>query len=364
MGFHVPDIQDPSQAFHNKHEVMTERIYQDPELLPDRYNFVLTNRCNLKCPFCFLTQEKKKNAMKVQDWISLAMQLPDYARVTFTGGEPLVFPGFEKIFSYVAKRFDCNIITNGTLLTKEKIDLFLSYSNFKVLSVSIDNIGNTLRGMTRAQWERVRKMMNYFATKKRTANPGCLLEAKTLILDENARDLFKIRRYCAEELMCDHQSFQFLKGSPLQHADMMFPLHKVHERSSAIVYKNFDTICRQLEKIRQYNVKTGKKAFLHPKIADLNTKEKMPDIAFINSAKHIGRQYNPCKFAWSSVHVNADGDLFPCMAIAFGNVKKTPLAKIIKGKTSAAFKDIVRHEKTVEGCNRCGWLRPVAGKVL
>ena len=40
--------------------------------------------------------------MTAKDWISFSRQLPPYARVTFTGGEPLVFNGFDEVFHEVA----------------------------------------------------------------------------------------------------------------------------------------------------------------------------------------------------------------------------------------------------------------------
>ena len=70
--------------------------------------------------------------MTAEDWIKLADQLPKDSRVTLTGGEPMVIKNFEKIFDHVAKRFECNMITNGMLLTKDLIDFMLKYKNFKV----------------------------------------------------------------------------------------------------------------------------------------------------------------------------------------------------------------------------------------
>ena len=83
--------------------------------------------------------------MTAKDWISFSRQLPPYARVTFTGGEPLVFNGFDEVFHEVATKFECNMICNGLRLTEKKIDYLLSYKNFKVLSISIDSVNNTVR---------------------------------------------------------------------------------------------------------------------------------------------------------------------------------------------------------------------------
>ena len=106
---------------------------------PKRFCYVLTNLCNLACTFCFQDRKRQNGAMTADDWIKLTDQLPEGSRVTLTGGEPIVIKNFEKIFDHVAKKFECNMITNGLLLTKNLIDFKLEYKNFKVLSISIDN---------------------------------------------------------------------------------------------------------------------------------------------------------------------------------------------------------------------------------
>ena len=347
------------ETFHLKHEFLTELIYRLPNLLPHRYTFVLTNLCNLKCHFCFQKKDLREERMRLNDWVHLAGQLPFYARVTLTGGEPLMFPEFNEIFSFIAGRFDCNMISNGLLLTEEKNEFLLSFPRFRVLSISIDNVGNTLRDVTSKQWARTENMMRHFSRRKSELKSDCVLEAKTVVLDENAEDLLLIHRYCMEELQCDHHSFQFLKGSPTQHADYMFSFDDILKKSHAPVYKKFSTIKEQLEKVRQYNLQNGKTAFLHPKIANLNCAAALADIDFLNEKDFIKENFHPCKFPWSSVHVNVDGNLFPCMAVAMGNVKESPLVEIIHGKEFNRFKDLIRNAGMVEGCNRCGWLRPV-----
>lgn len=346
------------EFFHLKHEVLTEIIYRQPNLLPDRYTFVLTNLCNLACYFCFQKKDLREDRMRLTDWLHLARQLPRYARVTFTGGEPLMFPGFDEIFSYVAKRFDCNMISNGLLLTEQKIDFLLSFPKFRVLSISIDDIGNKNRQVNSQQWARTENMMRCFVKHRDQRRSHCVLEAKTVVLDSNAEDLLAIHKYCVEDLGCDHHSFQFLKGSPTQHADFMFPFDDILKKSQAPVYRQFDVIREQLERVRAYNLKTGKTAFLHPLIGSLTSLHPLPDIQYLNEREFIKENYKPCKFPWSSVHINVDGNLFPCMAVAMGNVKETPLIEIIHGKDFRRFKELIHREGTVEGCNRCGWLRP------
>jgi len=347
------------ENFHNKHELFTEKICQTSGLLPHRYVFILTNHCNLRCNFCFLHKRSQNFSMSVEDWLLLLKQLPDYARVTFSGGEPLIFSGFKEVFADTAQHFDCNLITNGLLLNEELIDFMLSFPRFKVLSVSIDNIGNSLRGVTKKQWDHLEKMLLYFINRRmKFESHECVLDVKTMVLDKNADELLDIHRYCIEKLRCDHHVYQFLKGSPIQHADHMFTVEDIQKKSYAPVYKKFEKIKKELNRIREYNVHNAKKAFLHPKIDSLTTVHPLNNIDCINEAEHNKKKFLPCKFPWSSVHVNSDGNLFPCMAVSMGNIKNTSLYNIINGKTFTSFRDLIQKKGTVEGCNRCGWLRP------
>jgi len=347
---------EEKQKFHKQHGAFTEKAYRIEGLLPDRYAFILTNRCNLKCHFCYQKREFREDAMTADDWINLTKQLPDYARVLLTGGEPLMFKEFKKVFSYIAERFSCNIITNGILLNHELIDYLLSFTNFKVLSLSIDDIGNHNRAVSPAHWEHIVDMMKYFLEKRDEINPDCVLDVKSLILDENAEHLLELHKFMAEQVGTDTHVFQFLKGSLIQHADYMFNFEDITTKSIAPTYTKFDVIKEQLELIRKYNLNKEKISFLHPKIAPLVSNQPIGNIDLINENEHLKKYCAPCKFPWSSVHINFDGNLFPCLAVSMGNVKENTLQEIINGERMTKFRDLIRSEGTVEACNRCGWM--------
>ena len=68
------------------------------------------------------------------------------------------------------------------------------------------------------------------------------------------------------------------------------------------------------------------------------------------------KAFKPCKAPWQSVHINTDGNVFPCMAIPMGNIREG-YDKVFNGQRFKEFRDIIRNEGLVEGCNRCGWLK-------
>ena len=346
--------------YHQARIDFSKKIYDSPSMLPHRYVFVLTNRCNLRCSFCFQEKDRIEGSLSTKQWLDVIDQLPEYAHVTLTGGEPFLFNGFEEVFRAVTKKHTCNIISNGLLLTNEIIELLLSTPNFKVLSISVDDIGNIVRDVVPDQWVKAEELMRRFSEKRDKYRSNTVLDSKTVVLDENAGDLFDIHKYCIEKLKCDTHSFMLLKGSPIQYADHMLPLENMMHESKAYVYKNLSTILNELEKVRKYNIAMNKKCFVHPKVIDVNSTKSVDnlDLRFINNGQHNVADFKACKAPWESVHINVDGNLFPCMAIKMGNVKEQKLADIISSPTFQEFKDTIRAKGTVGGCNRCGYLLP------
>ena len=118
--------------YHESRIEFAKKLSKNDNQLPHRYCFILTNKCNLNCHFCFQERKGRKGSLNKDEWIDLCNQLPDYAHVTLTGGEPLVFKGFEEVFKKVTEKFTCNIITNGLLLNDDFIELFTNTPNFQV----------------------------------------------------------------------------------------------------------------------------------------------------------------------------------------------------------------------------------------
>lgn len=341
--------------YHLERAEYAKKLYDNPDMLPHRYVFVLTNRCNLRCSFCFQHKDKI-DGLGPEDWLQVVEQLPDYAWVTLTGGEPFLYEGFEEIFKRVTENHRCNIISNGLLLSEPIIDMLLSSPRFRVLSISVDDIGNRVRGVSPGKWANAEKMMQNFSARAAVERPEVVFDIKTMILDENAEGLFDIHRYCVEVLGCTTHAFQLLKGSPIQYSDRMYPWESLHEVYLAAVYKNFETIKNQLEQVRQYDLAAGYSCYIHPKVCDLNGNIPIEETAIdcVNAAQHEAASYWECKFPWESLHINFDGNVFPCLAVSLGNIKEKSLAEIVQGDVLKRLKEELHCYGTLPACNRCG----------
>lgn len=137
-------------------EVGLEKLFLHPEKIkylnksvvsgvdltyPISVELSLTNRCNLKCIWCsdyMLRQRQGKN--EELDMDSLFRLFEDLKRggtkgiVIEGGGEPSIFPYFEKVIQHLAEiNLPCGLITNGSMeLTPELLE------SFEWIRVSLD----------------------------------------------------------------------------------------------------------------------------------------------------------------------------------------------------------------------------------
>lgn len=92
--------------------------------VPVSGTFELTPRCNLSCEMCYIRMSAQEEAaygkeLNADEWLSLGKQAVDAGMVylLLTGGEPLLRPDFEQIYSGLAKLGIIMMInTNGTLI--------------------------------------------------------------------------------------------------------------------------------------------------------------------------------------------------------------------------------------------------------
>lgn len=347
-------------AFHKEYELQLAESRNSADMSPFRYVLVLTGACNLHCSFCFQHKRSVKQPLNTQEWLAILSQLPANARVTLTGGEPLLFHGFSEIFSYAASHYDCNIISNGLLLNKETIKLLLAQNRFRVLSISIDDIGNGIRGVKPEQWQHLVAMLQFFQLRKAALESSCILDIKTMVLEENASDLFAIHKFVAEELKADTHVFQFQKGSPLQHSDQEYDFEEIFARSQALVLKNFTEVKKQLKLVQAYAENHRTSVYLHPKVTELDRSYDSQRLDLLNRKLHDSDLYQTCPYPGTSVHINSDGKVFPCLSVCVGNVREKSLSEIARGTKFALFREEIGRVGTVPGCNRCGWLK-IAG---
>ncbi len=152
----------------------------------------LTYRCNLRCVHCYAeasiereeTMPMEKVCHILNTFSSLGTRL-----VEFTGGEPLMHPNISDILVKALNLFDLvSIITNGTLITDEIIDIARRYKDKILFSITIyshrPEIHDSITGVKGSFYRTVENL-------KRLINEGVLVRASVVITHINAGDLYK-----------------------------------------------------------------------------------------------------------------------------------------------------------------------------
>lgn len=108
----------------------------------------ITELCNLDCEYCYV--EIKKNEVDSIDGTEFTQRinLLEYDLIKFYGGEPLLkWKDIKDIISSVFqknKAIRFSIITNGLLLTAEKLDFLKAHNSSVALSLHENSLKKTL----------------------------------------------------------------------------------------------------------------------------------------------------------------------------------------------------------------------------
>jgi len=158
----------------------------------------LTYRCPCDCIHCYC-RNQPKNELDPSFWKEIIDQVHAQGgmELTFTGGDPFVYPDFSEVYRYARnKGFLINIFTSGCVMSGKILDLL---EEFPPLNIEI-----TLNSLNKTNYERITRtkglfdsvMCNIREIKKR----GLPLVLKCNGLKENKDEILKIKKF-TEELL-------------------------------------------------------------------------------------------------------------------------------------------------------------------
>lgn len=98
---------------------------------------LITDRCNLRCRYCFVDVEQKRDELSTDEWIKIINETVRRGTkmICLMGGEPLLHPDIDQIIDHIhSKGIICDMTTNGWLLPN-KIELIKKLDS---IMISID----------------------------------------------------------------------------------------------------------------------------------------------------------------------------------------------------------------------------------
>ena len=93
----MPDKSELFDILRRGYSLISEYNPLGYMLPPVRYFLELTYRCNLKCPFCFINENRKKDEMTTEEWFKIIEQIPFYSFISLVAGEVMLREDFFEI---------------------------------------------------------------------------------------------------------------------------------------------------------------------------------------------------------------------------------------------------------------------------
>ena len=350
------DIVRNSYALVNYSRFMEKR---NRVIMPLRYFFELTHKCNLNCPYCYVGKEKVKEELKTDDWLNIIKQIPFYSFITLVGGEPLIRSDFKEILFASSKRTlgKVNVVTNGVLINDELISAFIK-SKMLLLSVSLDGWEKN-HDKNRAKegiFKKIIQNLENISEKRKKSN--LMIDIKTIVLKDNLEDILKLYEY-SSKMNFEFFSISFLRNNNLKQnaklydtfvEDFYLPNYPIELYFDL---EKFEEIYLELQKIKKHS-KT--KIRFAPKFDNNNSKIELELIKkFFTSYKDkkLDEIYYPCLYPFSNTIINPKGEVYPCLSIKMGNLKEQNLKSIMNNPKYQCFRKNLKYSHLFSSCQMC-----------
>jgi len=170
--------------------------YAYKKRIPLTATIEIISQCNFRCIYCYIDDNYRKDMLTFEQVVDFGNQIVEMGclYVTLTGGEVLLHPDFKKIYTFFAQKGVCiSVFTNGSLVDKDIVDLFVKYPP-RVVEITMYGFScNTYEQVTKvAQYETVRK--NILELKR----SGINVLTKMFVMKENYCDFENIRLFALE----------------------------------------------------------------------------------------------------------------------------------------------------------------------
>lgn len=205
----------------------------------------VTDKCNLRCKHCYLeASSEKTNMLSLEKFKKILSELESnmVVNVEFTGGELFVNPDIFEILKLAYQKFSIiGILTNGTILKDEVLNLLIKNKDRTVVNVSIDSTNSEIHDRFRGVPGSFNKTCENI---KRMTENGLTVRVASSIFKENMWEIDKLAQL-ALDLGAKMYSFNFVEefGRGSEFYKEAYQDLKVEE-----YYKYINTVIKKYEK--------------------------------------------------------------------------------------------------------------------
>lgn len=196
LGKKIEKIQTPFKLNPLDYIYKPKYARNNDSALPEPYEALLliTERCNLRCKYCFRGGGHKIRELSTNDWIKIINDLGSLKviRCMVSGGEPTLHKGIVQILDALLENdIFPYLATNGTMLTPKMVSDFKDIG-LKYVQVSLDTVDKDIFFQITGVncLESVLKGIDWLT------NAGIVLRVKAVITKLNAPNIVKLIDFC------------------------------------------------------------------------------------------------------------------------------------------------------------------------
>ena len=315
---------------------------------PFHGSIVVTYKCNLRCPMCFLwkgpvdhTQEHTKKELSHEEMIKLIDDFAEIgtAGIGFTGGEPLLRPDMLDLIKYTKKKgMVTHMSSNGWVVSVKDIAKKVVESGLDAIGFSVDGAlpetHDSIRG--KGSHERVLKAIDNIVSLRKELKSNIKIVAVCVVSNYNVDQLVDL--------------VTTLKQKGVDHVSFM-PFH------------DMGLISTGKENSEQFKIMDEKIARLNAAVDTLiNIRKKSKAIenslAYLKLFKDAfdGKKIPfSCYAGYATLCIGAYGDIYPCFPRMEGDVEKGPNVLDVPLKEYWHSQYVKEDREKIRGCRECFW---------
>jgi MoaA/NifB/PqqE/SkfB family radical SAM enzyme len=289
-------------------------------------------------------ENKRKDAeLNKSEIMKIIDQLPPNSNVTFTGGEVFLKKGIDEIIRKTAPKHTVTIATNGLLLVKH-VGLVLE-AGVKAIGVSLDGppeVHNQIRRVPRA-YDQLADGFRTIMRSRQDSLPH--INVNGVILPDNYSRLHEVPAIL-KDFGIYSCSFQIL--------DLSLKRSGISPNGCA----SFDTNpLLDIQPIDPGHLKTSLLNLLRAGWEHHIDLRFMPALSVDEIVAYYQGRFDlnlwTCRLPWDTMRISPYGDVYPCLNLLVGNVRRNKLREIWNNDTYRGFRRDLKRASLFPACVGC-----------
>jgi radical SAM protein with 4Fe4S-binding SPASM domain len=305
---------------------------------PEAVLFVLTNKCNLKCSYCYGDYNpSNKDFMDLGkiEWLMPLLKSKGVSHIELSGGEPLIHPHFKKILKISFENFSSvAILSNGVLFDDELFSTIIQHKDQIALQISIDGctaeVNSLVRGV-RNTWNKSLKTIQKLIENNIKIRVGYIITKENMHELKNTLELMK-------KIGVKHFVF-----TPVNGLGRGINLKYSNNCSLINMHSKSDDFSEMLKIVKEAN-------------------ELYRDILVISQVKNtkpdlLNHTNFNCGIGHQTISIYPDGDIYGCQLVGkygprLGNIFTEEMPSIFNNSVTTFFREF-KQSTDETACKEC-----------